>query len=248
MLILLPPSEGKTRPASGAPLDLDALSFPALTKVRDLLVRTLVKTSATKTAAKTLGLGPSQAGELAINVGLLDEPTARADEVFTGVLFGELDPATLSAEALARAESSVAIASGLFGLVRPGDPIPAYRLAGDVTLPRIGTVTSRWKPLLPRVIADAADGGLVVDLRSGVYVAHGKVPGAATVRVLQEVDGKRSVVSHFNKATKGRIVRALLEDGRDAAAPADFADLLRDLGWKVEIDGDRLDVVVSEAH
>ena len=59
------------------------------------------------------------------------------------------------------------------------------------------------------------------------------------------------MVSHFNKATKGRLVRALLEDGAQPATPAAFADLLRDLGWKVE-EGDpgragtRLDVVVSE--
>jgi hypothetical protein len=59
------------------------------------------------------------------------------------------------------------------------------------------------------------------------------------------------VVSHFNKATKGRLVRALLEDGRDARSPKAFAALLTDLGWWVEVpDGARggmqLDVVVSE--
>jgi cytoplasmic iron level regulating protein YaaA (DUF328/UPF0246 family) len=73
-----------------------------------------------------------------------------------------------------------------------------------------------------------------------------------SVRVLHESGGRRSVVSHFNKATKGRIVRALLEDRRDApATPAGLADRLRSLGWKVE-DGERgrrgtrLDVVVAE--
>ena len=55
-----------------------------------------------------------------------------------------------------------------------------------------------------------------------------------TVRVLHEVDGTRQVVSHFNKATKGRLVRALLEDGRDARTPAAFASLLADLGWNNE--------------
>jgi hypothetical protein len=73
------------------------------------------------------------------------------------------------------------------------------------------------------------------------------------VRVLHEVDGKRQVVSHFNKATKGRLVRDLLEDGRDARTPTAFATLLADLGWQVEAapqsarsaQGTRLDVVVS---
>ena len=71
-------------------------------------------------------------------------------------------------------------------------------------------------------------------------------PRVATVRVLHEHQGQRKVVSHFNKATKGRIVRALLESGADPRTPARLADALRDLGWTVELDGGRLDVVVSE--
>jgi uncharacterized protein len=54
------------------------------------------------------------------------------------------------------------------------------------------------------------------------------------------------VVSHFNKATKGRIVRALLEDGADPRTPDRLAEALRDLGWTVEVDGSRLDVIVSD--
>ncbi len=58
------------------------------------------------------------------------------------------------------------------------------------------------------------------------------------------------MVSHFNKATKGRIVRALLEEGADPRTPAALADTLRDLGWAVEVHdqgtrGTRLDVVVA---
>ena len=71
------------------------------------------------------------------------------------------------------------------------------------------------------------------------------------VRVLHEAGGVRKVVSHFNKATKGRIVRALLEAGATPRTPARLADVLRDLGWAVELgtpgrSGTRLDVVVSQ--
>ena len=59
-----------------------------------------------------------------------------------------------------------------------------------------------------------------------------------TVRVLSErPDGSRGVVSHFNKATKGRLVRDLLIDGSRPRTPARFAELLRDLGWTVEEEG-----------
>jgi cytoplasmic iron level regulating protein YaaA (DUF328/UPF0246 family) len=98
--------------------------------------------------------------------------------------------------------------------------------------------------------------GLVVDLRSSTYAAFWR-PAAdlasrvVTVRVLHEVNGKRQVVSHFNKATKGRLVRTVLEDGRDARTPRAFSRLLRDLGWTVEAcatgrTGTQLDVVVSD--
>ena len=55
------------------------------------------------------------------------------------------------------------------------------------------------------------------------------------MRVLQQVGGERRVVSHFNKATKGRLVRALLERGATPAQPAALADTITDLGWKVEL-------------
>lgn len=247
MLIVLPPSEGKTRPDSGPVLDLDGLSFPELNKTRDLLVRTLIKVSATRRAADVLGLGPTQADALAINVNLPAEPTARADAVFTGVLFEAADLASLDTSARRRADDSIVICNGLFGLVRPGDLIPAYRLAGNAALPRIGTVTSRWKPTIPKALDDVSDGGLVIDLRSGTYAAFGSAPAerTATMRVLQERDGRRSVVSHFNKATKGRIVRTLLESGASPTTPSELAGTLRDLGWTIEHDGPRLDVIVT---
>ncbi len=253
MLILLPPSEGKTRPAAGPRLDLDSLSFPALTPVRAQLLRALITMCSgnPKRAMQALDLGPTQAEAIAINAGLADEPTARADEIYTGVLFSSLDLGSLDATSRSRADESLAIASALFGLLRPNDHIPAYRLSGDGSLPRLGTVASRWRPPLPRVLRDATADGLLIDLRSGMYAALGKPPvelaeRTVTMRVLHEQSGVRKVVSHFNKATKGRIVRALLESGTDPTTIAELHDVLGDLGWTVERDGQRLDVVVAE--
>ena len=38
MLILLPPSEGKTAPETGDPVDLGSLAFPSLNKTRERLL------------------------------------------------------------------------------------------------------------------------------------------------------------------------------------------------------------------
>ena len=48
---------------------------------------------------EVLDLGPTQAEAIEINAGLPEEPTARADGIYTGVLFSELDLPTLDAAA-----------------------------------------------------------------------------------------------------------------------------------------------------
>ncbi len=265
MLILLPPSEGKTAPRRGKPLDLGALSFASLTDARAEMLDALVSLcttgraddmgDATK-AAEVLGLGKTQADEVARNAALREAPTGRADQVYSGVLYEALDLASMDAAARRRATSRVAISSGLFGLLRPADRIPAYRLSGSVSLPGIGQVSTYWSARLDTAVHEAAGRGLVVDLRSSTYASFWR-PDAetsrrvVTARVLHEVGGKRKVVSHFNKATKGRLVRSLLVDGGNPTSPARFAEQLRDLGWAVEVGehglhGTRLDIVVTE--
>jgi cytoplasmic iron level regulating protein YaaA (DUF328/UPF0246 family) len=258
VLILLPPSEGKSAPSRGRPLDLDRLDLaelaPARRQVLDALVGLCTEDPAR--AAEVLGLGPTQADLVAANAALADAPTARADRIYTGVLYDALDLASLDGAARSRATRRLAIMSSAFGVVRPGDRIPAYRLSGDTNLPGIGTVSTFWRTHLDRVLTAAAGSGLVVDLRSGTYggfwhPAPAAASRVATVRVLHEQGGTRKVVSHFNKATKGRIVRDLLVSGANPRNPAALAAHLRELDWEVEEEAGpgttrRLDVVVRE--
>jgi len=260
VLILLPPSEGKAAPRRGKPLDLASVSSPGLTATRTTLLEALVdlcRDDADK-AAEVLGLGPAQRDLVQRNADLGTAPTARADAIYTGVLYDALDVATLSPAARRRASSRLAVTSSLFGIVRPGDRIPAYRLSGDAVLPGVGSVAGAWREVLGDAITDGMRNGMLVDLRSSTYAAFWRPTKdvshrVATVRVLHESGGRRTVVSHFNKATKGRIVRALLEDGADPRTPRALADTLTRLGWTVELGeptpkGTQLDVVVSDVH
>ncbi len=258
MLILLPPSEGKSAPKRGKPLALADLGFPDLTEPREQVLTALTGLCAgdPEHAARTLGLGPTQADDVRRNARLLETPTARADAIYTGVLYENLGLHSLDSAARRRASSSLAITSSLFGMVRPADRIPPYRLAGGVNLPGLGVVSAHWRKVLDPVVEAAAGNGLVVDLRSSTYAAFWRpgrdlAPKVATVRVLQQVGSRRMVVSHFNKATKGRLVRALLESGATPRTPVALADVIRDLGWKVELGdpgkhGQQLDVIVEE--
>jgi cytoplasmic iron level regulating protein YaaA (DUF328/UPF0246 family) len=267
VLILLPPSEGKTAPRRGKPLALDGLSFGSLTPARAEMLEALVAlcegaggTAGQHTdpgkAAEVLGLGRTQVDEVHRNAQLWRAPTARADHVYSGVLYDALDLPTLDGAARRRAAGRLAITSALFGLLRPVDRIPAYRLSGSVSLPGIGSVASYWRSRLDEEVVQAAGRGLVLDLRSSTYAGFWR-PGpevarrVVAARVLHDTGGRRTVVSHFNKATKGRLVRALLEDGGTVRTPARLAEMLADLGWHVELGdqtphGTRLDVVVRD--
>jgi uncharacterized protein len=257
VLVLLPPSEGKAVPVRGSSLALEGLSLPVLTAARETVVDALVSLSSAdpERAMEILAVPKTQPELVALNARLRTAPTARAAQVYTGVVYDALDAATLSTAAKRRLTRSVYVTSSVFGLVSMADRIPSYRLSGDATLPGLGGVAAHWRTHLEPAVTDALGSGLLVDLRSGTYAAFWHPASVArrtaTVRVLHEVGGVRKVVSHFNKATKGRIVRALLESGASPRTPSALAGALRDLGWTVEVGepgkgGTQLDVVVAE--
>jgi cytoplasmic iron level regulating protein YaaA (DUF328/UPF0246 family) len=260
VLVLLPPSEGKAASGSGAPVDLESLSLPGLTGAREAVLEELValcsgdRDSVGK-AREVLGVGEGLRGEVARNAGLRTSPALPAGEVYTGVLYDALGLDTLDAAARRRANNSLLVFSGLWGAIRITDRIPAYRCSMGVKLPGLGALAAYWRRPMDGVMPQVAGNGLILDLRSTAYAAVWKPKGelaarTATVRVLQvnTVNGveKRSVVSHFNKATKGRLVRALLETGARPRNPAQLAEALPDLGFRVEATAPgRIDVLVS---
>ena len=266
MLVLLPPSEGKAASGRGAPLKMESLALPGLTPAREAVLDELVELCAADEdkAREVLGLSEGLRGEIAKNVDLRTAGARPAGEIYTGVLYDALDLASLDTAAKRRAGRSLLVFSGLWGAVRVGDRIPSYRCSMGVKLPGLGALSAHWRTPMAGALPEAAGDGLVLDLRSSAYTAawkpKGEVAGrTATVRVLhaQLVDGveKRSVVSHFNKATKGRIVRGLLTAGLTPKGPAELVDALRELGYRVEAQAPvragqawALDVVVTEIH
>lgn len=248
VLVLLPPSETKRAGGDGPPLGLSALSFPELGPLRAQLLDELVALAGDVPASRAaLGLSPRQDDEVARNAALWAAPTLPALHRYTGVLYDALDVATLRGAAAARARARLVVGSALFGLLRAGDPVPAYRFSAGSTLPGRPTPAARWRPVLDPVLAALAAGETVVDLRSGSYAALGRVPGAVTVAVLaQRPDGARAVVSHFNKAHKGRLARALAVTRAEPADAAAVAAVARRAGLRVERTGAaHLDVVVA---
>ena len=245
MLILLPPSEGKTGARRGKPLDLATLSHSALADQREQVLSALVTLCREDApgAMAALDLGPTQFDLIVQNSELRQAPTAPASSVYTGVLYAALDHGSLSGIALRRANRRIQIVSALFGLLRPNDRIPAYRLSGSSRLPALGALPTFWRSAVSREVAQSS--GLVVDMLSSPYAAFLNLPTSAlTVKVWQMgPTGQRTAASHFNKATKGHLARTLATCADGVRSPADVADVAREAGFEVTLEGQRLDVM-----
>lgn len=258
MRLLLPPSEGKLAPTSGAPLDLADLSFGELTTTRLQVMRELVKLSngGQKRALRVLGLSGGQIAELAANSELESAPAAPAREVYSGVLYETLRLNDLDGGDDGLLSQRIIITSSLFGFLRPEDVIPTYRLSGSVTLPQLGKVSTHWRKALTRNTPDFLDKELIVDFRSGTYVSFWPIPKgredrALTVKIWQQgANGAKTAVSHHNKATKGELARVLATTHEDPQSPSEVAEYCRSAGWDVSLEHDvklghpRLDVLI----
>lgn len=227
MLILLPPSEGKTPAPGGTPLDWGSLTFPGLNARRAEVLEALGTVSAHEDALALLGVGASLRDDVVRNTRLHAEPAAPAHRIYSGVLYDALGYGTMSAAQRRKADDAVLVISALWGAIRFGDSVPAYRLSMGTALPDVGRLAPFWKPHLAAALAPVAEGHLLVDCRSSTYAAAWAPPSeqTVTVNVFTETAGVRKVVSHFAKHTRGELSRHLLT--RRAKAPATPSALLR---------------------
>lgn len=240
-MILLPPSEGKTDATGKQKLDFKKLSYPELTEKRKELVAAVIA-MANGPVAKTrttLAISAKQDFEIERDQRLLTAPTGSAWSVYTGVLYDAIDIDSLSAKAKSKFEAENFVVSALFGLINVIDRIPSYRLSGDTAVPKIGSLTKFWSDSVSQLIAD--QGQFVIDLRSGNYVKLGPTgkdmaDRVVVPRIMQKMPkGAPKVVSHSNKATKGRLVRALAESTKSVISVEQLANLAAKVALDVQI-------------
>lgn len=212
MKILLPPSETKHEGGDGSPLDLDSLVLPSLNERRSAVLEALIDLAADEEAARrVLKLSEGQRGDIAHNRALRSSPTMPAIDRYTGVLFDALDARSLSAASRRWLGEHVWIHSAPLGPVGALDALPTYRLAAGTSLPGLPALRRHWAEATSAAIAEA-DPSFVLDLRSEAYVALGPVPGAVASAYVRVVTAHGRALNHFNKKSKGLLVRAIAED------------------------------------
>lgn len=190
-----------------------------------------------ETAAKVLKLSPRQLGEVDVNAAIRTAPTMPAIDRYTGVLFDALDAATLDASAREWLGERALIQTALLGPVGALDLIPSYRLAAGASIPGLGPLKRVWADPVSEALS--ALPGLVIDLRSEAYVALGPLPDGAVstyVRVVAEgPDGSVRALNHFNKKSKGLLVRRLAEDRPEISDVAELIAWASDAGLAIRL-------------
>ncbi len=240
MLIIVPSSESKRPPfASGRPVALAELSFPALRSTRRRIAEALVATSGDLDAFERLGVRMTMAKEVARNTRLFELPAMPVLDLYTGPVHDGLDAAGLSPAATARAGECLVVVSALWGALRPSDRIPPYRMQIYASLIGIDRVDATWRAVLPDVLAEAGAGaGVIVDIRSPSYQSTGMPAGlgdrTVTLRIDQGVPGHR-IGEVITKRARGAAVHYILESGVDPNDPPGLADLLADR-WPVRLE------------
>lgn len=235
MRILLPPSAGKTTKESTNHLQLEKLwQEEHLTQTRRQLIDDVQNTALLADAAQIFKLGPKNAHEISQNLEIYDAPALAAWQLYDGVLYeaakfaqifssgepsqGSQGQGNQPQGGQGQLEELTLVFSALFGPVRLTDLITPHRLSGSVKLPGQGSVASIWSKALKELLTQQLSGHVVVDLRSAEYGAMYRPTRGSDCLLLNigvakvnPATGKRSVVSHWAKHTRGLLAGALLE-------------------------------------
>jgi len=236
MLFLLPPSE--TKEIGGKPLGIDqvALTFGQLNEARDQVFVALkaLCDGNQDVAARVLGLGKKQLGDIAANLAVQTAATMPALDRYTGTLYDGLHGRglkgtptefnSLGESHRAMAKDILLIQSALFGLIPAMNLIPYYRLSGTTRLPGL-SLKDVWAPAHQRVWP-RLEGAPLIDLRSKVYAELAPIPSDVesfwVEVVAEDASGQQRAMNHFNKKAKGEFVRAVLSA---KTAPSSIAEL-----------------------
>lgn len=259
VLVLLPPSETKAGRARGRAIDLASLSLPGLAEARHRVLRAVAAASERPDALEVLQVPKSLGAEVEANTRWDQAPAVPVADLYRGVLYEALDHPSLPRGAKRRARTRLLVVSAVHGALRLDDRVPPYRVSACARLP-IGRdggaeeIAVFWREHLARELPALVD-GVVVDCRSDTYRSMWRPTGEdaerrVSVRVLRDVDGRRSVVSHLAKRTRGLVARHLVSRaGRDPVSPHGLASAVGE-AFEVELspparDGSReLDVVL----
>ncbi|MCA9406448.1 MAG: YaaA family protein [Candidatus Omnitrophica bacterium] len=213
-VILIPPSEGKKKGGKGS-------SLGKASKHTEAIIKKLKDPD--QNWGKVLGVkGKALEEAVQSNRQILSSSTMPAIERYTGVVYSAVDYPSLTAKAKTFFNQHVRIVSAVFGLVKPVDLIPDYKLKID----KLGT-DKYWQP----IVQEELKGAFIVDLlpqahRKAVNYENGIAVDFSFVK-----NGKKIPAGHHGKHIKGRFIRWLAE--HQCTDPDSFKNFKEDgMRWR----------------
>jgi cytoplasmic iron level regulating protein YaaA (DUF328/UPF0246 family) len=141
-----------------------------------------------------------------------------AIQVYTGVLYAALGWDRLNKAAQKLGQSSIAIISAKYGVVRPMDSIQPYK--EKINNKKMATKVAQ--------ALDGVESELIIDCRSSTYQTVWQSPIAITVeiKVFTKVDGEKKVITHMSKKTRGEVTRHILLMGKEIKTPNQLQEIV----------------------
>ncbi|MFK7847161.1 MAG: YaaA family protein [Rhodothermales bacterium] len=224
--ILLPPSEGKK--SGGNPFAPDMFDYrssstfnyfsdlnPERRKLINVLQETIEKGEDLESLFGVKGDNLEEA--LDSNLTIFKAPLMSAlDRYSPGIMYKSMDFAGLPTGAQRRLLENAIIFSGLFGLLRPDDLIPNYKLKIDASLPEMGKVSKYWRtyvsPLLNETLADHVVWNLLPKAHRDVWEDAHTYKQMVEVSFYDEVNGEMKALTHGVKPLRGQLVNYLVRE------------------------------------
>jgi len=194
-LILIPPSEGKMTGGQHPPLK-------QLDKQAAILYERLMACKVD--LASFYGVkGKALQAAVSANEHLLTSPTMPAIERYSGVVYDGIDYPTLSNHAKKYLHTHVRIVSALFGLIKPLDRIPDYKLKIEKL-----EAAKYWQPIIAAQLKDY----FILDLLPQAHQKAVQYTQGQAVDFIYLKKGRLMPAGHQGKLIKGKLIRWLCEN------------------------------------
>ncbi|CAN5499856.1 YaaA family protein [soil metagenome] len=231
--ILLPSAEGKK--SGGNPLAPDMFDyrtsntfnyFSELNPERRALINALqaaIESAPSDELETVFGVkGDALEEALKTNRNAFSSPLMAAiDRYGPGVLYRSMEFSALATGAQRRLLENGIIFSGLFGLLRPDDLVPDYKLRMDAKLEGVGKVSHYWRshisPLLAETLKDKFVWDLLPAAHRDAWVDEEPYAGRVEVKFFRDVDGDRKPVTHGVKELRGALVHYIVSEMANSA-------------------------------
>ena len=246
-ILLLPPSEGKATPDQDEVPFSKAFNnkrtnyFKTLNPSRETLLNCLEEVLERRGGWEEIFEVKGKALEEAMrsNRFIKESPTLRARDLYNGVMYQAIQYDKLKRDQKKLFDKQTIIFSGLFGIVKPTDRIPPYKLKAGANLGGVvGKVTNFWRnpvsEALKSELRNKVVWNLLPDQHQKMWDNKGEFKAMHTVKFVKKVVrsgiAEWKTISHHSKSLKGALIQFLLE--KDACTPKELQQFTHPDGYQ----------------